>query len=157
MRLFFASWPPPAVAHALARWAAEAQRDCGGHAAREELIHLTLAFLGDAQPEPALELARRVRAAPSSFVLTEARYWGHHRIVWVGPKECPPRLAALARELGETREFAAHVTLLRKARAPRRLPELPALEWPVKEFFLMNSHLGPEGPSYEVLGRYALV
>jgi hypothetical protein len=91
------------------------------------------------------------------MALTEARYWGHHRIVWVGPKECPQPLAALARDLGETREFAAHITLLRKARAPKRLPDLPALEWPVAEFALVDSRLGPEGPSYEVLERYALV
>jgi 2'-5' RNA ligase len=157
MRLFFASWPPPEVARALARWAQRAQESCGGRATREDLIHLTLAFLGDAEPEPALALARGVRAAPVSFVLTEARYWARRRIVWVGPEKCPARLAALARDLGEPREFAAHVTLLRKARAPNRLPDLPPLEWPVTEFALVNSRLSPEGPSYEVLERYALV
>jgi 2'-5' RNA ligase len=33
---------------------------------------------------------------------------------------------------------------------------LPALEWPVTEFQLVNAHLGPEGPSYEVLERFPL-
>jgi len=157
MRLFFASWPPPAAAQALACWAREAQRDCGGRAAREDTIHLTLAFLGDAELEAALAAARRVRGAASSFVLTKARYWAHNRIVWVGPEECPAALAALARDLGEEREFAAHVTLIRKARAPKRLPALPALEWPVREFVLVNSELQPEGPRYEVLERFALL
>lgn len=156
MRLFFASWPPPPVAQALAGWAREAQRDCGGRATREGTIHLTLSFLGDAAPEVALAAAHRVRGLPSAFVLTEARFWAHNRIVWVGPKECPAALAALAKDLGEEREFAAHVTLIRKARSPKRLPALPALEWPVTEFLLVNSHLGPEGPSYEVLERFAL-
>jgi 2'-5' RNA ligase len=156
MRLFFASWPPPAVAQALAGWAREAQRDCGGRATREETIHLTLSFLGDAEPEAALAAAHRVRSAASAFLLAEARYWAHNRIVWVGPEACPAPLAALARDLGEAREFAAHVTLIRKARAPKRLPALPALEWPVTEFQLVNSHLGPEGPSYEVLERFPL-
>jgi 2'-5' RNA ligase len=156
MRLFFASWAPPAAAQALACWAREAQRDCGGRAAREDTIHLTLAFLGDAEPGAALAVARRARAEASSFVLTEARYWAHNRIVWVGPKECPAALAALAKDLGEERAFAAHVTLIRKARAPKRLPVLPALEWPVTEFLLVNSRLGPEGPSYEVLERFQL-
>jgi 2'-5' RNA ligase len=36
------------------------------------------------------------------------------------------------------------------------LPPLPPLEWPVREFLLVNSNLGPEGPSYEVLERFAL-
>lgn len=156
MRLFFASWPPPAVAQALARWAREAQRDCGGRATREDTIHLTLAFLGDAEPEAALAAARRVRGAASSFILTEARYWAHNRIVWVAPEACPAALAALARDLGEEREFAAHVTLIRKARAPKRLPALPALEWPVQEFVLVDSELRPAGPRYEVLERFAL-
>jgi 2'-5' RNA ligase len=157
MRLFFASWPPPEVARALARWAQAVQAECGGRATREDLIHLTLAFHGDADAQAARELARGARSGRTSFVVTEARYWARRRIVWVGPKECPAPLATLAHDLGETRQFAAHITLLRKARAPRGLPDLPALEWPVAEFLLVNSTLGPEGPSYEVIERYALV
>lgn len=157
MRLFFASWPPPEVARALARWTRLAQRDCGGRPTREELIHLTLAFLGEAEPGAARALARGVRAGPGAFVLEAARYQGRRRIVWAEPQESPPWLAALARDLGEKGAYAAHVTLLRKARAPRRLPAFPALEWPVREFLLVRSQLGRAGPSYEVLERYALV
>jgi len=156
MRLFFASWPPPAAAQALARWARDAQRQCGGRATREEAIHLTFAFLGEADAQAAIALARGVAADPGSLPIEEAGYWPHNRIVWVGPEEVPAALAALAKDLGEQREFAAHVTLIRKARAPERLPALPTLEWPVKEFLLVNSNLGPEGPSYEVLERFAL-
>jgi 2'-5' RNA ligase len=156
MRLFFACWPPQAVARALATWAQEAQRGCGGRATREDTIHLTLAFLGDAEPEAALAAARRVRGAESSFVLTEARYWTHNRIVWVGPEKCPPALSVLARDLGNEREFAAHITLLRKARAPKRLPALPPFEWPMTEFVLVRSDMSPEGSRYTVLERFAL-
>jgi 2'-5' RNA ligase len=157
MRLFFASWPPAEVARALARWAREAQRECAGRATREDHIHLTLAFLGDADPAAAATTARAAPMQASVFALEVARYWKHNRIVWVGPEKPPRPLAALARSLGETREFAAHVTLIRKAREPRRsLPPLPALEWPVREFALMNSRLEPEGPVYEVLERFPL-
>lgn len=157
MRLFFAAWPPPEVAQALARWAREAQRDCGGRATREDLIHLTLAFLGDADPAAAAASARAARGKRASFSLEVARYWKHNRIVWVGPEKAPPSLAALARALGEPREFAAHVTLIRKAHAPRgALPPLPALDWPVAEFALMNSRLDPGGPVYELLERFPL-
>jgi len=77
--------------------------------------------------------------------------------VWAGCEKAPAPLAALARALGETRQFAAHVTLIRKAREPRRpLPPLPVLEWPVREFTLVNSRLEPEGPVYSVLERFAL-
>lgn len=156
MRLFFACWPGAGVAQALADWAGEVQRECGGRAVLPDRIHLTLAFLGDADPAMARETARAVRIPASRFLLEEARYWGHNRIVWVGPRETPSPLVQLARALGEKRDFAAHVTLLRKARPPKALLPAPALEWPVTQFTLVNSVLGPEGPSYEVLETYAL-
>jgi 2'-5' RNA ligase len=156
MRLFFASWPCAGVAAALARWAGEVGKACGGRATRQELIHLTLSFLGDADPVAARDLARSVRCAASSFPLERSRYWAHNRIVWVGPAQTPPALAQLARSLGEQREFGAHVTLIRDARAPWALPAPPALVWPVTQFTLVNSVLGPEGPAYEVLESYAL-
>jgi len=56
----------------------------------------------------------------------------------------------------EKRQFAAHITLIRKAREPGALPQLPALRWPVEEFVLARSRLAPEGASYEVVGRFAL-
>ena len=156
MRLFFACWPPAGTAQALAAWAREAQRACGGRVARPENIHLTLAFLGDV--EPALARARGVGVClpASAFCVELARYWAHNRIVWAGPRETPAPLARLARELGETRPFAAHVTLIRKARLPGPLPQLPALAWPVDHFTLVSSVLGRDGPSYEILERYVL-
>lgn len=156
MRLFFASWPPAEAAEALARWAEEAQRGCGGRVTPPERIHLTLAFLGDVDARIARALAGGLRLPRTRFTLVLARYWPRNRIVWAGPLETPPALAALARSLGETREFEAHVTLIRKARPPRRLLPLPAVEWPVAQFSLVNSVPGPEGPGYEVLERYAL-
>lgn len=157
MRLFFASWPPAAVGEALSRWAQGARRACGGRATPRERIHLTLAFLGEADAQAAVRLAQSIRLRRCAFLLEQACYWAHNRIVWVGPAETPPALAALAAALGERERFAAHVTLLRKARRPRALPPLPALGWPVEEFTLVNSVPGPEGPAYEVLGRYALL
>lgn len=156
MRLFFASWPPAAVAEALSRWAEDARQECGGRTTPPERIHLTLAFLGEADPRAARALAADVRLPRCAFRMEQARCWPRNRIVWVGPGDTPPALAALAAALGETKRFAAHVTLLRKARLPRRLPPLPALDWPVDEFRLVNSAPGREGPDYEVLGRYVL-
>lgn len=145
------------MARALAAWARDAQRDCGGRATREDQIHLTLAFLGDADPGVASAAARAAPGTATSLPLEGAHYWKHNRIVWVGAEKAPAPLAALARALGETRQLAAHVTLIRKAREPRRpLPPLPALEWPIREFALVNSRLEPEGPVYAVLERFPL-
>lgn len=156
MRLFFAAWPPAGTAEALARWARAAQLECGGRAGRAEHIHLTLSFLGDADPAVAAATATAVRASALDLTLEHARYWTHNRIIWAGPAETPPALAQLACALGEKREYAAHVTLVRHARHGRRLPAFAPLDWPLREFTLVSSVLDRQGPRYEVLERYAL-
>ncbi len=165
MRLFFAAWPPPAAARTLAQWAREAQRATGGRATAEDKIHLTLAFLGEANEAKALAAAKRVSAPAHDLPIEEARYWGDNRIVWAGPRETPPPLLELFNSLQlelykenfilERRPFAAHVTLIRKARAAT-LPPVPAVGWPVKEFLLVRSRLSSGGSTYEPVGRFPL-
>jgi 2'-5' RNA ligase len=169
VRLFFALWPPQKAARALHEWAGQAFLQTGGRVTRAETIHLTLAFLGEVDEKRLGTVKGAGRATGGrahSLPIEQARYWKHNRIVWVGPNETPAPLARLAAELNgllmkegfalEARAFAAHVTLIRKARAPRALPELPALEWPLEEFVLVRSQLSNEGSSYEVLERFAL-
>jgi RNA 2',3'-cyclic 3'-phosphodiesterase len=165
MRIFFAVWPPAEAARALARWALETQRQTGGNATHESKIHLTLAFLGDADHARAIRAARKVRAPGHTLPIEQARYWRDSRIVWAGPRETPSPLLDLFNRLKaelyeenfmlEPRPFAAHVTLIRKARAAA-LPPLPAMDWPVGEFVLVRSALSPAGSSYEVLERFPL-
>jgi RNA 2',3'-cyclic 3'-phosphodiesterase len=169
MRLFVGIWPPAEAAAALARWAAKAQREARGRVTRLETVHLTLAFLGEANEarlQAAVAAARDVHGAAHSLPIDEARYWERNRIVWVGPREIPAPLAVLASDLRtvltragfalETRPFQAHITLLRKAAAPRSLPPLPAIDWPIEEFVLVRSVLSSEGSRYEVLERFRL-
>jgi 2'-5' RNA ligase len=95
-----------------------------------------------------------------------AGYWMHNRIVWVGPDAISPSLEHLVRTLKarltaenftiERRAFAAHVSVIRKARAPSDFPPLPAVHWPVDELVLVRSELSAGGSRYEVLQRYAL-
>jgi RNA 2',3'-cyclic 3'-phosphodiesterase len=163
MRLFFAIWPPAGTARALAEWADEVTDISGGRRTAEGNIHLTLSFLGQAEPAKAIAAANRVKAAPHRLPIEQARYV--NRMIWVAPREVPAPLRALHSALAvelyreefilERRPFAAHVTLIRKARGAV-LHELPAIDWPVSEFVLVRSSLSSRGPSYEPLERFPL-
>ena len=158
MRLFFALWPPRETALALERWA----QGLEGRRTPADKIHLTLAFLGEAEAQKAIAAARRVQAAVFRLPLEEARYWDHNRIVWAGPRQIPGELSRLAEMLQlelykesfilERRPFAAHVTLVRKASVRQPLPALPPVEWPAEEFALVDSSRG----WYQTLQRFAL-
>ena len=166
MRLFFAAWPPEPAAAALHEWALQVQADTGGRVTAPENIHLTLAFLGEAEPARAKAAAATVRAARHALPIDEARYVKRNEMVWAGPRAMPPELrqlvAALQGSLAaagfvlEDRPFAAHVTLIRKARAPRALPPLPAIAWPVGELLLVRSRTSPRGATYEPVQRFPL-
>ena len=136
MRLFFALWPPPAAARALADWANAVARGTGGKAVTAERIHLTLAFLGEADPEKAVVGARQVQGEAFDLPIEVSQYWRHNQIVWAGPGRTPDALDRLVKALQlelyragfslERRPFATHVTLLRKARTPPTLPRSPS-------------------------------
>lgn len=166
MRLFFAVWPPPKTAHALGQWANAVMRDTGGTGMRTENIHLTLAFLGEAEAAQAHNAAQRVQGVRHALAIDQAQYWRHNKIVWVGPSAMPQALGRLVAELHaalkaqsfvlEDRPFAAHISLVRKARPPKALPPLPKLEWPVNEFLLVRSRTSEKGSIYEPVERFAL-
>lgn len=165
-RIFFALWPPAATAAALFAWAEEVRKQTGGRCTPVERIHLTLAFLGDADAAEAVEAAKMVSAPAHTLPLEESRYWKQNDIVWAGPRQTPPPLAQLVERLQlelyrreftmERRPFAAHVTLIRKASRPAALPPLPAMAWPVSEFVLVQSRISGEGPTYTPIERFAL-
>ena len=166
MRLFFALWPPAKTAHALAQWTQRVAHETGGSPTASDKIHLTLAFLGDADPANAFNAAQRVQGARHVLHIDHADYWKHNKVLWVGPHTMPPALAALVTQLHgalkdrgfvlEDRPFAAHITLLRKGHAPNALPLLPKIDWPVNEMLLVRSHTSPKGSTYEPVERFPL-
>jgi RNA 2',3'-cyclic 3'-phosphodiesterase len=166
VRLFFALWPPPKTAHALNRWANAVMHEVGGTLTPPANIHLTLAFLGDADPARAQAAAKAVSAARHELHIDDGQYWSHNKIVWVGPRSAPApltdlvkQLQAALREAGfrlEERAFAPHITVLRKTSSPRALPLLPQVEWPVTEFLLVRSRSSANGSTYEPVERFPL-
>jgi len=167
VRLFFALWPPAATAQPLAAWAREVSASSGGRVTATENIHLTLAFLGDADPEKAIAAARRVNAPRHDLPIDSAKYVRRNEMVWVGPAKMPAGLDDLVRQLHaslraaafvlEERPFAAHVTLIRKARQPRSIPSLPIVEWPANEFVLVRSRTTSKGSTYEPVQTFPLI
>jgi RNA 2',3'-cyclic 3'-phosphodiesterase len=166
VRLFFALWPPRGTAQALGEWAADVCAQSGGRPTAIDNIHLTLAFLGEADPVLAASAARTVKGRRHELPIDAARYVRKNEMVWVAPTTLPTALGELAADLHralraagfmlEERPFAAHVTLIRKARMPNSIPPLPRVAWPIEEFVLMRSRTSPKGSTYEALERFAL-
>jgi 2'-5' RNA ligase len=166
VRLFFALWPPRETAQALGEWAAQVCEQCGGKPTTVENIHLTLAFLGDAEAEPAIAAARGVKGRRHALPMDAARYVKKNEMVWVAPATMPAQLAALAADLHralrdagfrlEERPFAAHVTLIRRARMPKSFLPLPQVAWPIEDFVLVRSRTLPKGSTYQALERFPL-
>jgi RNA 2',3'-cyclic 3'-phosphodiesterase len=167
LRLFFALWPDEAARAALERWSTAIHRVAGGRATRGESIHMTLAFLGDCEPERLDELkaaAARVRVTPFDLVLDEAGFWKHNRIAWAGATQTPAPLETLASDLRaalaaarfafDPKPFVSHVTLVRKAQPGFVMPALAPIRWQVTDFVLVRSVMRPAGSDYPIEARW---
>lgn len=165
-RLFFALWPDGGVRARLDAAAEAVGRDSGRRVPRGNL-HLTLVFLGQT---PAVRRDCMIRAAAAiqcpAFDLRLERF-GHFRrarIAWLGPAEPPPALVELHRRLNaalagcggtpETRPFAPHVTLARKAGRCRAPADFVPIDWAVRDFCLVESP--GDGSGYRVLATWPL-
>jgi RNA 2',3'-cyclic 3'-phosphodiesterase len=169
VRVFFALWPDAAGAAALARAGQEMHEVLGGRATREDVVHLTLAFLGDVETAKVrLLLVPPADLACGSFDLQLDQWgcWPRSQIGWVAPLVIPEAFSALVSRLNawlqdagfpiETRPFRPHVTLIRKARCAPLAKTMAPISWPVTEFVLTESRLGNDGPQYRTLGRWPL-
>lgn len=166
-RLFFAVWPDSAVQVELAHHGRELQRLVGGKPTRQESIHLTLAFLGDVGPDrvdDVLGVATRAAFEPFAFAVDTAGCWGHNGVAWVAPRVTPAPLLSLVASLEaalldcgfrvDGRPYAAHITVVRKARCRPIAVTLPPVEWRVHDFVLVRSELDAEGSRYAIIGRW---
>ncbi len=159
MRLFVAAWPPPPVVALLA--ALPRPERAGVRWTATEQWHVTLRFLGRAEPEAAAAALDALRAAPAEAELGPAvRRLG--RGVLMVPVKGLDELAtavvectAAVGEPPEDRRFRGHVTLARTTTAGiGDLVGTPvAARFPVTEVTLVASHLGRGPAHYEVLVR----
>ncbi|MDM5058625.1 RNA 2',3'-cyclic phosphodiesterase [Aeromonas rivipollensis] len=165
-RLFFAL-PLHQLAPALIDW--RERRPWPGLPVPERNLHLTLAFLGEADEATQARLiatAAQQRCPPFSVHLDQTGWFQRARAAWVGPSEWPNELNVLARALRRHGEklglgngeqgYRPHVTLSRKAgEAPEALPA-PDLVLQADSFCLYQSVSTPQGVSYEPIACWPL-
>ena len=143
--------------------------DCGmrGSYAREENLHLTLAFIGEyPDPDRVLEAMGRVRFEP--FEITPEGIGRFGDLWWAGIRHSD-RLAALVKSLRhvladegipfDRKRFSPHITLLRRARLPEDLPAIRLGECSMKtdRISLMRSDRGKKGMVYTEVGSVSAV
>ncbi|MEN8129321.1 MAG: RNA 2',3'-cyclic phosphodiesterase [Pseudomonadota bacterium] len=168
-RVFFALWPDEPTRRECARLLRSMPRRRGRSVA-EENLHITLAFIGsvdDAMLRCLLARAAQIRAKSFSLALTRVGYFARAKVLWLGPESCPAPMQGLVQRLNEglshcgyhpdSRPFAAHLTLFRKAQPSKSKIEISPVQWRVKVFCLVESRAYPQGVRYHVLRRYPLV
>ena len=170
LRCFVACWPDETTRYRLDRIAQDVVgRTPGARRVRAENLHLTLAFIGELPQPKARESADAVRdlaVEPFDWRIDHTGRFERAHVLWAGgPPE--PRLEQLAERVRsqlralqirfETKQFAAHVTLLRDL--PSRPPAGPvdAIEpfvWPVRSAVLLVSTRDAQGATcYRPLER----
>lgn len=144
---------------------------------RPDNLHLTLRFIGAADPALLADLTSRLRSRrwPAfELALGGIGSFGSgrmKRVLWLGLVAGAEPAARLALEVEaacvaagfepDPRPFRAHITLARArerrgapAPALRTVPALPP--WPPADFVLYQSKLGPGGAEYVPLERFPL-
>ena len=149
MRLFTAIRPSPAAEETLLAAQAELRRLGRGSFPRREMLHLTLAFLGQTERLDAACSALETLARSGRFLLTAEGLGRFGDTWWAGTAPCPAleTLASRTRraleEAGfslEKRPFVPHITLVRHYR-PRDTAAVtvPPVTWEVGKVELLES------------------
>ena len=174
MRLFFALWPPLPVAQRLGALAADCAHRYGGRATQPETLHLTLSFLGEVandRLERLIDAARSVDARRFTLAVDRVAYWPHNRLLWAGSSSPPSALIELVSGLrtaltdkgfaepDPAREFAAHVTLVRRTPGFKDAgppATIEPIDWCVAQYALVESRLSHAGAAYRRVAVFGL-
>ena len=163
-RLFLALWPDPPVRDCLARFRDLWTWPAGARPVPDERLHSTLHFIGSFRREGIPALGERLAAVPRCRMRLRAKdteLWrGGVAVLRLEPE---PALTKLHADLGrvlttlgvplDSRPFAPHVTLARRA-SEARPPGTPAdVTWRASGFALVES-IGGAQATYQVLRNY---
>ncbi len=140
----------------------------------EENIHLTLKFLGEAEPEKIISSLSKVRYGPFEVSLKGMGVFPNEnyiRVVWAGCEKGAQDVIALHKEVElalpdfeKDRDFHPHATLAR-VRLPKDKEGLRKFvkenggefgSFRAESFELMKSELSGGGPKYEIVRSFPL-
>lgn len=165
-RLFLALWPDETIRCAVAALARRLVP--GGRRVPTENLHVTLAFLGDADADArrrVLNIGGELAGTGFELDLDRIGCWPRQRISWIAPSHTPATLSRLYRELRQAlrkagfpipgRRFVPHMTLARRS-PPHAFHNVTPVVWSVDRVTLVRSHLGSAGARYEVLCEWPL-
>ena len=148
MRLFVAIRPSPAVRDVLLDAEAALRRQGRGTFTRPENLHLTLAFLGEAESAAPAQAALEAACTGGAVSLTVGGLGHFDDIWWAGVRE-NARLEALARGVQdalrqagypvERRPWRPHITLVRRWRGPEPRLTVPDTAMQAERVSLMRS------------------
>lgn len=171
MRLFIAVDIPPEIKKRIG----EAQKDLPEEGGLKKvglpLMHITLKFLGEVNPKMLGRVDNALREVKFAPFRVKVRGVGafpnenYIRVVWAGCEG--PELEELARQVNEKlggmfpkEEFTPHLTIARVKRKLalgdylKKYAEKDFGEFVVREFYLVESVLGREGPKYTAIAAY---
>ncbi len=133
-----------------------------------ENLHMTLAFIGNASMKYQQCLktaAAEVRMQPFPLQLDRYGIFAKRQTLWVGTSVSNAALIELHRRLhralvscgfSSKQKFRPHVTLLRKSAIVTIPEDVPAVEFFVDYFLLMQSVFAKDGVRYRSLCEFAL-
>ena len=161
-RLFIVVWPPDEVVAELTSLHRKDQR--GVRFVRPENWHVTLRFLGEADPDEVTEALDRVTLSPARARLGPAVDIISERALVI-PVHGLDSLAGIVGEhtaqIGKPpgKRFVGHLTVARvksHVPMPRALGSLVSAEFDVDEIALVQSRLDPGGARYETIETWPL-
>ncbi|HVK56977.1 MAG TPA: RNA 2',3'-cyclic phosphodiesterase [Burkholderiales bacterium] len=165
-RLFFAVWPDEVACDKVAVLTERFHDEYGGRPVARDSLHVTLAFLGEtpnSRLPDLISIGHSIVIPPFDLKLSRAGCWSGG-IFWLAPSEPPPALMSLAATLTEklqaaaisfdTKRFAPHMTLLRRAGFRGQEMAISPVEFSVSDFVLVHSAKSSAGARYEIVERF---
>jgi len=162
-RLFVCLWPPDEVVNALEELHRKDQ--VGARFVTPENWHVTLRFLGDADPNDVAASLGGAKFVATTVELGPSVDVGDGRVLFVpaaGADALASEVIRATRHLGDEpirTRFRGHITIARfkkRANMPRALGTLISASWEPSEVALVESTLRPDGPRYDTLATWPI-